>query len=467
MGIVSTTEDDYPLSFQVEELDIFLSHSWHAPWWMKYLTLLFYFNAVPTVVAVVVAAILNVLAKWLTSCSFSMCWPKFSLILYSSVFLLTLFTWHHVSAAAEFACETIFLDKVCIHQTDPALKARGIKSIGGLLSKSKRMLVAWDPSYFTRLWCTFELAAFKHAQPQAEIALLPIVLGRITTMLAITSWAWEGFRAFALLKQAFFREIIYFAVTYICAEEFCRFLDEVRGLKSELKQFSVRKAKCYCCSVNHRLPGTEQVLPCDREEVNGSIAHWYGGDNMQIGLNKFDEMIHGRFKNEISAAINGSRIPYTFVLLATVWPGVYQIEKILKGDSPEDAQPFTRCMLCVQTMLLAFPMNIGLLICAISWCSKQCRLSFWTKRILMLFLSLANVMCHVLFIHISRGPLKKAFGYKLGLGGFLLGLVFMSMEALVTRKLYRSHNLHEDVVYPEPETEEQDAGASSIQMVAR
>ena len=72
-------------------------------------------------------------------------------------------------------------------------------------------------------------------------------------------------------------------------------------------------------------------------KLNGLTAHGYGDDNIDIRLHKLDEMIHGRLKMKISEAITVLRIPYTVVLLASAWPGVYQMEKIFKED-PDDLQ---------------------------------------------------------------------------------------------------------------------------------
>merc|ERR1740130_30394 len=55
--------------------------------------------------------------------------------------------------------DLVFLDKVCIHQTDLEKKQKGIDGLGGFLKRSKNVLVLWDASYFTRLWCTLEMAA--------------------------------------------------------------------------------------------------------------------------------------------------------------------------------------------------------------------------------------------------------------------------------------------------------------------
>ena len=73
-----------------------------------------------------------------------------------------------------FQEEMLFLDKVCIHQTDEALRQKGIDSIGLYLYNSRTMLVLWSPEYFSRLWCCFEMGVFLDARPQNALEFLPL-----------------------------------------------------------------------------------------------------------------------------------------------------------------------------------------------------------------------------------------------------------------------------------------------------
>ncbi|CAJ1425464.1 unnamed protein product [Effrenium voratum] len=67
-----------------------------------------------------------------------------------------------------------FLDVVSIHQTDPALMERGIYGLGGFLRVSRELRVLWSPPYLSRLWCVFELAAYRTANPTGNITLAPL-----------------------------------------------------------------------------------------------------------------------------------------------------------------------------------------------------------------------------------------------------------------------------------------------------
>jgi len=54
-----------------------------------------------------------------------------------------------------------FMDAVCIHQADPEKKRQGIDAIAGFLSVSRQLRILWSPSYLSRLWCVFEIAAYR------------------------------------------------------------------------------------------------------------------------------------------------------------------------------------------------------------------------------------------------------------------------------------------------------------------
>ena len=73
----------------------------------------------------------------------------------------------------------MFLDKVCIHQTDPVKKAQGIAAINVFLMRSARMLVCYAENapgqgYFERLWCIFELGAFTRRAGVGRLELLEL-----------------------------------------------------------------------------------------------------------------------------------------------------------------------------------------------------------------------------------------------------------------------------------------------------
>eukprot|EP00913_Durusdinium_trenchii_P000002 g2.t1 len=86
-----------------------------------------------------------------------------------------------------------FLDVASINQSDETLKERGIYGLGGFLKASKELRIMWSPPYLSRLWCIFEVAAYRMANPNGKISVRPLFVE--ITVLA----SWTG----VLLTNAF------------------------------------------------------------------------------------------------------------------------------------------------------------------------------------------------------------------------------------------------------------------------
>ena len=71
---------------------------------------------------------------------------------------------------------SLWVDKLCIHQTDLELKAKQIAALPVFVAHASRMLILWDETYFERLWCNLELATFVHNGGIEKIDLLPLWL---------------------------------------------------------------------------------------------------------------------------------------------------------------------------------------------------------------------------------------------------------------------------------------------------
>jgi hypothetical protein len=188
-------------SFMVNELDIFLSHSWWAPWMQKYLALLIYFNFWTAMVAYAGLICLGALIlrkgfgiycheEKLGDCSLT----RAALHgVGAVVFFLVLFNLHLLMTKLRVANRNVFLDKVCIHQTDLTKKVNGIKSIGAILKKTKTLLIAWDRSYFQRLWCAYEVCTYTYAkQREGNIEILPIQLAPFILAMIVFSFLAQG-----------------------------------------------------------------------------------------------------------------------------------------------------------------------------------------------------------------------------------------------------------------------------------
>lgn len=386
---------------------------------MKYLTLLYYFNALPATLSVIVMAII-----WCTLQAHVHCqeglwdWRWRGFLPTSLVFFAVLFSWHHLRAKYRRHRVFIFLDKVCIDQKDSHRKAEGIKAIGGILNCSRTLLVAWDRSYFSRLWCTFELAAFFHSQPEGKVICLPIILGRVTTEIALCSWGLELVRVFVDKAT---RNLFAFLVSLAVATRFHDFLEEVDELSTALKDFEARRAECFCCCNGHRHPTTHEILACDRQLVEGSIAHWYGRGNVEEGLRRFDALIRGPFRERIREVVRGARMPYHLILLASVWPAMHQLDHIVE----ECAAPWPRGLRCAHIMFLGFPLVFAVLMSIMRRLMHVAILGKCTRTFIF---AIANCLLHWAAIESNR-VINRAFSSWLNL--FLCSLFLLAQSVTV------------------------------------
>lgn len=286
-------------------------------------------------------------------------------------------------------------------------KTQGINAIGGILNKSRTLLVAWDRTYFSRLWCSFELAAFYHSKlydskAAGKVVLLPIILGKVISEIAACTWALELLRIH-MPFNAGLRSAALLLVSLAFATRFYDFLIESNGLKAELAEFSAQNAQCFCCSNRHLNPITGEKLSCDRALVNASIAHWYGDDDVTEGLATFNELIRGRFREEVGEAVRGARMPFHFVLVASVWPAMHQLDYITMSELESNSQKrdgaAARIFQCLHIMFIIFPLMFGILMAIMRAMSHTKR---FNKCAITAVFALTNCTLHWVFIQIGR-----------------------------------------------------------------
>ncbi|CAE7817086.1 unnamed protein product [Symbiodinium microadriaticum] len=168
-----------------DRVGAFISHSWHAKPLPKVLALCYELNVS-----------MAVKACWLT-------WLAVSLLLLASaggtsedtrdilgsietspwvffftvdlpliVFVMFFFFAHGLTF--EFWTPSVWFDKACINQEDQDEKEEAIAILPEILQQSSRILVVWDPTLFSRLWCNLEIATFakSHREDPDAIRIL-------------------------------------------------------------------------------------------------------------------------------------------------------------------------------------------------------------------------------------------------------------------------------------------------------
>eukprot|EP00913_Durusdinium_trenchii_P003683 g3409.t1 len=188
---------------QVEGFDIFLSHTWQTPGIWKAIALLVHsvwpyallFWSLSAALAMLLCAyeVLPVVPKKLADAPV-VAFAKFEELNWEErrhgprgamdlsppwVTIFGFFSWLALGLYAylpSLRSDICFLDVVSIHQTDPVLMERGIYGLAGFLRMSKELRVLWSPRYLSRLWCVFELAAFRTCNPSGKITFTPLFI---------------------------------------------------------------------------------------------------------------------------------------------------------------------------------------------------------------------------------------------------------------------------------------------------
>ena len=82
----------------------------------------------------------------------------------------------------------------------------------------------------------------------------------------------------------------------------------------KLSEFRV-DSKCFCCTADHCLPETGELLPCDRRLVLNTLRHWYGMDAGDSYLDEFDDLVRQRLTSIVLKQIGRTYFRYAFYML--------------------------------------------------------------------------------------------------------------------------------------------------------
>ncbi|CAE7662620.1 ANKRD52, partial [Symbiodinium sp. KB8] len=302
----------YSMSFQVDFIDEFWSHSWHSIVFLKVWLLLMLKNGRAacvggTLVATLVAYLsyADVLPGWYKE-------PRLQGPGYSGEFRFS--PWANLSGCATAlllllfwqSSSKVFVDRTCIHQGDGRLKAEGIINLGALLKKSRTLVVVWDPSYLSRLWCVFELAAFLHGHRDDPSSLLKKHLVIKPSVLVPLTFLVGANAALTLLFEitlpdtdavAFMRIFLGVGSQVPLIYIIQRLWQKVMDAERQFRTFSLQKVRCYCCSVNH-LDKSGNSIPCDKEIIEDCIVEWYGSvEDFEVGVRTH---VHDAFIEQVT-----------------------------------------------------------------------------------------------------------------------------------------------------------------------
>jgi hypothetical protein len=398
----AASKQEYDKSWPVERLDEFLSHSWQTNRWSKTLTLSYHYNF----------SFANAVYMLLSFVGFAICFLTdsthretvecqiISIVVMLLVPLIGFIT--VLCFGMRIRCSrgpSVFLDKLCIHQTNSNLKVLGISNLDTLVRRSDRLVLLYDSMTFERLWCAFESAMFAHDRrgDVADFEFVPVSWATFVVLMSI------GFRSgipfVAVLEVLFMAgdpldpfnrggathvlKSLLVAATFIPLHIFMAYLLHRRNMDvniviETLSNFSMEKTKCF-----------EER---DRVLVNERIESTWGS------LQKFDTFVRSDLKNAMESKIGSIYvIPYWTMLAFSLpflpfclWAGL---------NSPGHEIAFYVCA----GLLITFVMNP---VCLCGWvlCAAVMSSRFKRSKVLVMIslmstitISLCFSLCHYHF----------------------------------------------------------------------
>eukprot|EP00929_Paragymnodinium_shiwhaense_P020096 TRINITY_DN13503_c2_g1_i5.p1 TRINITY_DN13503_c2_g1~~TRINITY_DN13503_c2_g1_i5.p1 ORF type:complete len:491 (-),score=38.56 TRINITY_DN13503_c2_g1_i5:748-2220(-) len=314
--------DDFFLSRATNTIDDFISHDWHTPRIVKYVTLSYIYNSRAAAVGSTLLATCFVFMRELLRFHGKLSSPGSRGVLPSDAiccatigpfaYLALFFNWQFVSRRL-FRGTMMFVDKLCIAQHDDDMKIQGILGLAAFLKSSERLVVLWSPVYFSRLWCTYELAAwFRLGRAVSTVLFMPVQVPPVIFIGSLGYCACGiAYYIDVLLQQGSMGSLstmqqIFLVLMFVSWVLFAHVLhlhaDHVAGLQQELEGFCIKQTSCFCCTNNHKHPESGETLVCDREMVYSTLKQWVeekGAIYADAHINAFNHQVRTTLRDHI------------------------------------------------------------------------------------------------------------------------------------------------------------------------
>lgn len=293
------------------KLDRFLSHTWWTSGRLKLPALLLQsgwpFMMLCYMLGAAVAILLSVFevlplpferSVVLKTMEIDVAWGPWVFLFTSAAVFLGFFISPYIPLPPDPQC---FLDVVCIHQADLEIQKRGVYGLGGFLAASKEMHILWSPPYLTRLWCVFELAAFRIANPSGRIVVRPLFV-ELQTLWYILGGIFCGAITIGWLSTGLPYTAAYIVAYLLASSPFLfichwnrRYMSEKYQLISSLEHFRLADVLCR--------------LDKDKEFIYDSINDWYGSEEA------FAEHVRGPLKEELLSSTTDIPLSYSLLMV--------------------------------------------------------------------------------------------------------------------------------------------------------
>lgn len=305
----------YKYSKQAANIKQFWSHSWHGPVWSKIALLGIECNGLPAVSLGTLGVALATVPVVMYEASHL--WVMLAGLLMSG---LTFWLWR--------PRRDVFVDKLCIHQTDDKLKVEGVMNMCAFLKHSESMLVCWDRTYAHRLWCILEMAAFLKTHENLDgLTIRPVSWGPTAIALFV------GYSTGVVTYMAFFEYLIQLGLSetqlwtrisiVMCLPFLLIFpfvlhayrkqMRAIEEVQEQLQRFDFKRdPECHCCSVKHVHPVTGKPMLCDHQVIRECVTTWFGS------VAEFETVVRERVSNVFTDRLANIPLPYTWLVATTI-----------------------------------------------------------------------------------------------------------------------------------------------------
>lgn len=242
--------------------DSFISHSWSCPGWLRILAICHHLNLNMAIGSCLLTSFFSVLFLVFSAGSFDSIAKQPHAVLqlwllgFPTVVFLTVYLFGHVWSQKSF-----WFDRICVDQLNLDVKHQTLQAIPAFVAGSREMLVLWDETYSSRLWCNYELAV--HAKTAASpdaIKALPVWIPVWTLLLfgfpaILNCLVYEesvslhpetplslflGWFQTYTLPESIYSMLIGFPVSWFCLQKLRRH----KLMLDQMSDFDLRNAKC-------------------------------------------------------------------------------------------------------------------------------------------------------------------------------------------------------------------------------
>ena len=157
-------------------MDVFISHSWSAGRWGKTLAVCFHLNGGVAAKSALVAAAAGALCLAATGDVNNLVSSPYLFLLAVDLPLLVFFLSFFFAHVCGCASPTMWIDSLCIPQTNEALKQEAISMLPAFVKCSSEMLILWDNTYCDRLWRCMEMSLYLKKGDLSKLHVVPVWL---------------------------------------------------------------------------------------------------------------------------------------------------------------------------------------------------------------------------------------------------------------------------------------------------